>query len=74
MAVHTTKEELEQLERELRADPMVAARLRHMRDKFAADAVVKNLVWGEPLPDQGWAGTATARQIKYVFDQLTKKK
>jgi hypothetical protein len=69
-----TKDYLEQLEQELRAHPMVAARLSHKRDMFAAEAAVKNYVWGEPFPDQGWAGTGTARQIKFVYDQLTKKK
>jgi len=68
-----TKQELEQLEQELRAHPMVAARLNHKRDMFAAEAAVKNYVWGEAFPDPGWAGTATARQIKFVYDQLTKK-
>lgn len=68
-----TKEYSQQLEQKLRAHPMVAARLSHKRDMFAADAAVKNYVWGEPFPDQGWAGTATARQIKYAYDQLTKK-
>ncbi len=85
MALHMkTKEELEQeqlareesqqLEQELRAHPMVAARLSHKRDMFAADALVKNYVWDVPLADQGWAGTGTARQIRSVYDQLTKKK
>jgi hypothetical protein len=74
MALHMkTKDDLEQLEQQLRTHPMVAARLSHKRDMFAAEAAVKNYVWGEPFPDQGWAGTATARQIKYAFDQLTKK-
>ena len=65
-----TKENLQQLEQELRSHPMVAARLSHQRDKFAAEHLVKNFVWGTPLPDQGWAATATARQIKFVYDQL----
>ena len=54
------------------AHPMVAARHGHKRDMFAAEAAVKNYVWNEPIPDQGWAGTATARQIKFVFDPLTR--
>jgi hypothetical protein len=75
MALHTkTKEELEHLEQELRAHPMVAARLNHLRDKFAADALVKNYVWGESMADPKWINTATARQIKFVYDQLTKQK
>ena len=75
MALHMkTKEHLEQLEQELRAHPMVAARLSHKRDMFAAEAAVRNYVWGEPFPDQGWAGTGTAKQIKFAYDQLTKKK
>jgi hypothetical protein len=75
MALHMrTKEDLEQLEKDLRAHPMVAARLSHKRDMFAAEAAVKNYVWNEPFPDQGWAGTATARQIRFVYDQLTQKK
>lgn len=75
MALHIrTTAHLEQLEKELRAHPMVAARLSHKRDMFAAEAAVRNYVWGEPFPDQGWAGTGTARQIKFAFDQLTKKK
>jgi hypothetical protein len=75
MALHVkTKESLEQLEQELRAHPMVAARLGHKRDMFAAEAAVRNYVWDEPFPDPGWAGTGTARQIKFAYDQLTKKK
>jgi hypothetical protein len=75
MALHIeTKEHMEQLEQELRAHPMVAARLSHKRDMFAAEAAVKNFVWHEPFPDPGWAGTATARQIKFVYDQLKKKR
>lgn len=67
-----TKKRLEELEQQLRAHPMVAARLGHKRDMFAAEAAVKNYVWGEPFPDPGWAGTATARQIKFAYDQLAK--
>jgi hypothetical protein len=68
-----TPENLKKLEEELRAHPMVAARLNHKRDMFAAEALVKNFVWGKPLADQGWAGTGTARQIKSVYDELEEK-
>jgi hypothetical protein len=69
-----TNDNLQQLEQQLRAHPMVAARLRHKRDMFAAEAAVKHNIYGEPFPADSWAGSSTAQQVKIAYDQLTKKK
>jgi len=74
MALYMNVKTKKQLEQELRAHPMVAARLSHKRDMFAAEAAVKHFVHGEPFPVNTWAGSATAQQVKIAYDELTKKK
>lgn len=66
--------DLQQLEQQLRAHPMVAARLSHGRDTFAAEAAVKHFVYGERFPVTSWARTSTAQQVKIAYEQLTKSK
>lgn len=70
----TQKDDLQQLEQQLRAHPMVAPRLNHKRDMFAAEAAVKHYIYGEPYPVDSWPRSATAQQVKIAYDQLTKKK
>jgi hypothetical protein len=67
-------DDLQRLEQQLRAHPMVAPRLRHQRDMFAAEAAVKHHVYGEPFPVDTWPRSATAQQVKIAYQQLTKKK
>jgi len=69
-----TINELQHFERQLRSQPIVALRLRHKRDMFAAEAAVKHYIYGEPYPVPKWAGTRTAQQVKVAYDQLSKQK
>jgi hypothetical protein len=67
-----TKDELKRLEQHLREHPMVALRLRHKRDMFAADAAVKNCIYGESFPVDTWEKSSTAQQVRIAYAQLTK--
>ena len=53
---------------------MVALRLSHKRDMFAAEAAIRHYIYGEPFPVSTWERTSTAQQIKIAYSQLTGKK
>lgn len=62
------------LEQQLRAHPMAQARLRHTRDKFAAEAAVKNCIYGEPYPVDSWQRSSTAQQVRIAYEEVKQKK
>jgi hypothetical protein len=74
--VYTFLEEADivtELEKKLRAHPMVAARLKHARDTFAAEAAVRECIHGDPVEIESWRRSSTYKQIKLAFSQLTTK-
>ncbi len=60
-----------QLERNLRDHPLVAPRLKHERDAQAAEAAVRECIYGEPVPIQSWLRSSTYQQVKLAFKQIT---
>src|ERR1035438_7897953 len=60
-----------QLERNLREHPLVAPRLKHERDAQAAEAAVRECVYGEPVPISSWLRSSTYQQVKLAFKQIT---
>jgi hypothetical protein len=60
-----------QLERNLRDHPLVAPRLKHERDSQAAEAAVREWIYGEPVPIQSWLRASTYQQVKLTFKQIT---
>lgn len=65
-------EHLPVLEKKVRELPMVAARLRHARDTYAADAAVKELIYGDPVPIDSWRRSSTYNQVRLDFSRFTK--
>ena len=61
-----------ELENKLRAHPLVAPRLKHARDTHAAEAAVRECIYGEPIPEW-WRRTSTYKQIKLAFSEITKQ-
>jgi len=59
------------LERKLREHPLVAARLRHERDSQAAEATIRECVYGEPVQISSWLRSSTYQQVKLAFSQVT---
>lgn len=62
---------LERLERQLREHPLVAPRLKHERDAQAAEAAVRECIYGEPVPIASWFRSSTYQQVKLAFGQIT---
>jgi hypothetical protein len=60
-----------ELEKKLREHPLVAARLKHERDSQAAEATIRECVYGEPVPIPSWLRSSTYQQVKLAFSQLT---
>jgi hypothetical protein len=60
-----------ELEKKLREHPLVAARLRHERDAQAAEATIRECVYGEPVPIASWLRSSTYQQVKLAFSQVT---
>jgi hypothetical protein len=60
-----------ELERRLRAHPLVSARLRHERDSQAAEAAVRECIYGDPIPISSWLRSSTYQQVKLAFSQIT---
>lgn len=60
-----------ELEKRLREHPLVAARLRHERDAQAAEAAVRECIYGEPVPISSWLRSSTYQQVKLAFSQIT---
>ncbi|MEX2301937.1 MAG: hypothetical protein WD733_13430 [Bryobacterales bacterium] len=60
-----------ELEKKLREHPLVAARLRHERDAQAAEAAVRECVYGEPVPIVSWLRSSTYQQVRLAFSQIT---
>jgi hypothetical protein len=59
-----------ELEKRLREHPLVAARLRHERDAQAAEAAVRECLYGEPIPITSWLRSSTYQQVKLAFSQI----
>jgi hypothetical protein len=60
-----------ELEKRLREHPLVAARLRHERDAQAAEATIRDCIYGEPVPIPSWLRSSTYQQVKLAFSQIT---
>lgn len=60
-----------ELEKRLREHPLVAARLRHERDAQAAEAAVRECIYGDPIPISSWLRSSTYQQVKLAFSQIT---
>ncbi len=60
-----------ELEKQLREHPLVAARLRHERDAQAAEAAIRECIYGEPVPIPSWLRSSTYQQVKLAFRQIT---
>jgi hypothetical protein len=60
-----------ELEKKLREHPLVAARLKHERDSQAAEAAVRECIYGEPVPISSWLRSSTYQQVKLAFSQVT---
>jgi hypothetical protein len=60
-----------ELERKLREHPLVAPRLRHERDAQAAEATIRECVYGEPVQISSWLRSSTYQQVKLAFSQIT---
>jgi hypothetical protein len=60
-----------ELERQLRDHPLVAPRLKHERDTQAAEAAVRECIYGETVPISSCLGSSTYRQVKLAFSQIT---
>lgn len=63
-------EDRAELERRLREHPLVAPRLRHERDAQAAEATIRECVYGEPAQISSWL-RSTYQQVKLAFSQIT---
>ena len=61
-----------QLEKKLREHPLVAARLKHARDTHAAEAAVRECIYGEPITISSWLRSSTYQQVKLAYSQITK--
>jgi putative transcriptional regulator len=61
-----------QLERKLRDHPLVAARLKHARDTHAAEAAVRECIYGEPITISSWLRSSTYQQVKLAYSQITR--
>jgi hypothetical protein len=61
-----------QLEKRLREHPLVAARLKHARDMHAAEASVRECIYGEPITVSSWLRSSTYQQVKLAYGQITK--
>ncbi|MGA9108338.1 MAG: hypothetical protein ACLQPN_06955 [Bryobacteraceae bacterium] len=61
-----------QLEKRLREHPLVAARLKHARDTHAAEAAVRECIYGEPITVSSWLRSSTYQQVKLAYNQITK--
>jgi hypothetical protein len=59
-----------ELEKKLREHPLVAARLRHERDAQAAEAAIRECIYGEPIPISSWLRSSTCQQVKLAFSQI----
>jgi hypothetical protein len=60
-----------ELERKLREHPLVAPRLKHGRDAQAAEATVRECIYGEPITIPSWLRSSTYQQVKLAFSQIT---
>ncbi|HLK21216.1 MAG TPA: hypothetical protein VKT81_19835 [Bryobacteraceae bacterium] len=60
-----------ELEKKLREHPLVAARLRHERDAQAAEATIRDCIYGEPVQISSWLRSSTYQQVKLAFSQIT---
>ena len=60
-----------ELEKRLREHPLVSARLRHERDSQAAEAAVRECIYGDPIPISSWLRSSTYQQVKLAFSQIT---
>jgi hypothetical protein len=60
-----------ELEKRLREHPLVSARLRHDRDAQAAEAAVRECIYGDPIPISSWLRSSTYQQVKLAFSQIT---
>lgn len=60
-----------ELEKKLREHPLVAARLRHERDAQAAEAAIRECIYGEPIPISSWLRSSTYQQVKLALSQIT---
>lgn len=60
-----------ELEKMLRDHPLVAPRLRHERDAQAAEAAVRECIYGEPIPIASWLRSSTYQQVRLAFSQIT---
>ena len=60
------------LEKKLREHPLVAPRLKHARDTHAAEAAVRECVYGEPITVSSWLRSSTYQQVKMAYAQITK--
>jgi hypothetical protein len=61
-----------QLEKKLREHPLVAARLRHARDTHAAEAAVRECIYGEPIVVSSWLRSSTYQQVKLAYGQIAR--
>ena len=60
-----------ELESKLRGHPLVASRLKHGRDAQAAEAAVREFIYGEPVTIPSWVRSSTYQQVKLAFSQIT---
>ncbi|MBZ5611146.1 MAG: hypothetical protein LAP38_23025 [Acidobacteriia bacterium] len=58
------------LEKRLRQHPLVAPRLNHARDMHAAEATIRECIYGEPVTIESWRRSSTYHQIKMAFRKI----